>query len=95
MSNTANDQAPAPPPIVRFGAIATGPYISTVTNSTYADQVDAMDEVVGLMGDDEVYSVVVAKVTVQPGENGKPAITINMADYDGDEAARIIRNRAS
>lgn len=54
-----------------------------------------MDDVVGLMGDDEVYSVVVAKVTVQPGENGEPAITINMADYDGDEAARMIRSRTS
>jgi hypothetical protein len=91
-SNTANDQTPAPTPTVRYAALATGPYVTTITNSTYANQVDAIDEVVGLMGHDEVYSVVVAKVTVQPRENSEPTIAINMAEYDGDEAARLIRS---
>lgn len=94
MSNTANDQTPAPPPTVRFGAMATGPFYNTMTTSGHKKEKDAIKEAVDLQLD-ELYSVVVAKVTVQPGENGEPNITIDMTEYESDEAKRILRSRTS
>jgi hypothetical protein len=89
-NNTANGQPPSP--TIRYAALATGPFVNTVTRTTYDDQVDAIEEAIGLMGDDEVYEVFTAKATVTINADGTPNVTIDLESYEGDEAQRIVDN---
>ena len=89
MSNTANDQPPAQTQIVQYAAMATGPFYNTSTPKPHAKQATAMRDAAKLQAD-ELYSIILVKIVVTLTPDAQPTIAVEMTEYDGDEAQRII-----
>ncbi len=93
-NNTANDQPPAPPQIVRYAAIATGPFYNTSTPIPPADPVEAIRDAIKLQLD-ELDAVYLVRIVVTLTPNAEPTIAVDVTEYDGDEAERIAKEKTS
>lgn len=74
-------------PYTVYAAVTTGPYYMTQSRPN-EDRTEALREAVELQ-QDEVYSAIVAKITVNIGVDHVEVET-SFTKYDGDEACRII-----
>ena len=94
MTNTANSQPPAPAQLIRYAAIATGPFYNTSTPIPPAHPVEAIRDAIKLQLD-ELDAVFLVRIAVTLAPDTEPTIAVDVTEYDGDEAERMIKDKAS
>ena len=92
-NNTANDQPPSQTQIVRYAAIATGPFYNTSTPIPPAHPLEAIGDAIKLQLD-ELDAVFLVRIVVTLTPDADPTIAVDITEYDGDEAERMIKDKA-